>query len=698
MFLKRYRTEDLRNVALIAHGGAGKTSLAEAILYDAGAIDRLGRVDDGTSTMDYDPDEIRRKISISTSVAPLEWKGVKVNLIDTPGYADFVGEVKSGLRVADSAIVAVCAVSGVEVGTENVWKFADERGLPRAIVVTKLDRENADFFKTVDAVRGAFGNRCVPVQIPIGSQDSFRGVVDLIRMKAIVYKDGAGANYEETDIPADLAGQARELRDALVEIAAESDDELIEKYLEGNELTQEEIVKGFRAGVVQGKVYPILCASALRNIGVQPVIDAIVSLLPSPVEAGAVEGKAPGSDEKAVRAPEDGAPLAALVFKTTADPFVGKISMFRVYSGLLRSDSQVYNITKDAQERIGQVFFMKGKQQEPAGEVGAGDIAAVAKLSVTATGDTFTDKANPIVLPGIDFPKPTLAMAMKPKSKGDEEKIGSGLARLAEEDPTVVVRRDVETSETIVEGMGEVHIEVIAEKLKRKFGTDVVLETPKVPYRETIRGTAKVEGKHKKQTGGRGQYGHVFLELEPLPPGGEFEFVDKIFGGAVPRQYIPAVEKGVRESLQEGVLAGYPVVDVKVTLYDGSYHPVDSSEMAFKIAASMAFKKGVMEAHPVLLEPIMNVQVVVPENQMGDVMGDLNKRRGRIMGMEPHGKYQVIKAQAPMAEMFKYAIDLRSITGGRGSYSMEFSHYEEVPAQISQQIIEKAKKEKEQQG
>ncbi|MDI7247341.1 MAG: elongation factor G [Bacillota bacterium] len=696
--MKRYRTEDLRNVALIAHGGAGKTSLAEAILYDARAIDRLGRVDEGTSTMDYDPDEIRRKISISTAVAPFEWGGAKVNLIDTPGYADFVGEVKSGLRVADSALVVVCAVSGVEVGTENVWRFADEHELPRAIVVTKLDRENADFFKTVEAVRAAFGNRCVPVQIPVGSQDTFRGVVDLIKMKAIVFENGGAGKFKEEDIPADLLGRAQEYRDALVEIAAESDDELIEKYLEGNELTHDEVAKGLRAGVVQGKAYPILCASALRNVAVQPLMDAIVSLLPSPVDAGTVQGTVPGSGEKAERAPEDGAPLAALVFKTTADPFVGKISMFRVYSGTLRSDSQVYNVTREAQERIGQVFFMKGKQQEPAGEVGAGDIAAVAKLSVTGTGDTFADKANAVVLPGIDFPHPTLAMAMKPKSKGDEEKIGSGLARLAEEDPTVIVRRDAETSETIVEGMGEVHIEVIADKLKRKFGTDVVLETPKVPYRETIRGTTKVEGKHKKQTGGRGQYGHVFLEIEPLPPGGEFEFVDKIFGGAVPRQYIPAVEKGVREALTEGVLAGYPVVDVRVTLYDGSYHPVDSSEMAFKIAASMAFKKGVMDAHPVLLEPIMNVQVVVPENQMGDVMGDLNKRRGRIMGMEPHGKYQIIKAQVPMAEMFKYAIDLRSITGGRGSYSMEFSHYEEVPTQTSQQIIEKAKKEREQQG
>ncbi|MFZ5925691.1 MAG: elongation factor G [Bacillota bacterium] len=696
--MKKHRTEDLRNVALIAHGGAGKTSLAEAILYDARAIDRLGKVDEGTSTLDYDPDEVKRRITISTSIGPCEWAGAKINLIDTPGYADFVGEVKSGLRVADSALVAVCAVSGVEVGTENVWKFADERDLPRAVVITKLDRENADFFKAVDAVRGTFGNACVPAQIPIGSQDSFRGVVDLIKMKAIICNEGAGTKPEEQDIPQDLLGRAQEYHDMLVELAAENDDELIEKYLEGEELTEDEIRRGLRAGVVKGKAYPILCVSALKNIGVQPLMDAIVSLLPSPVDAGAVEGTVPGSGEKATRAPEETAPLSALVFKTTADPFVGKISLFRVYSGALRSDSQVYNVTRDYQERIGQVFFLRGKQQEPAGEVGAGDIAAVAKLSVTATGDTFADKANPIVLPGIEFPRPTLAMAMKPKAKGDEEKISGGLARLVEEDPTVTVRRDAETSETIVEGMGEVHIEVIADKLKRKFGAEVVLDTPKVPYRETIRGTTKVEGKHKKQTGGRGQYGHVFLELEPLPPGGDFEFVDKIFGGAVPRQYIPAVEKGVREALQEGVLAGYPMVDLRVTLYDGSYHPVDSSEMAFKIAASMALKKGALEARPVLLEPIMNVQVVVPENQMGDVMGDLNKRRGRIMGMEPHGRYQIIKAQVPMAEMFKYAIDLRSITGGRGSYSMEFSHYEEVPAQISQQIIEKAKKEREQQG
>ncbi|MEW6229985.1 MAG: elongation factor G, partial [Bacillota bacterium] len=491
--MKKHRTEDLRNVALIAHGGAGKTSLAEAILYDARAIDRLGKVDEGTSTLDYDPDEVKRRITISTSIGPCEWAGAKINLIDTPGYADFVGEVKSGLRVADSALVAVCAVSGVEVGTENVWRFADERELPRAVVITKLDRENADFFKVVDAVRSAFGNACVPVQVPIGSQYNFRGVVDLIKMKAVVYNEGTGMKPEEQDIPQDLLGRAQEYRDMLVERAAENDDELIEKYLEGDELTEDEIRRGLRAGVIKGKAYPILCVSALKNVGVQPLMDAVVSLLPSPVDAGAVEGTVPGSGEKTTRAPEEIAPLSALVFKTTADPFVGKISLFRVYSGALRSDSQVYNVTRDCQERIGQVFFLRGKQQEPAGEVGAGDIAAVAKLSVTATGDTFADKANPIVLPGIEFPRPTLAMAMKPKAKGDEEKIGGGLARLVEEDPTVAVRRDAETSEVIVEGMGEVHIEVIADKLKRKFGAEVVLDTPKVPYRETIRGTTRVE-------------------------------------------------------------------------------------------------------------------------------------------------------------------------------------------------------------
>lgn len=695
--MKRYRTEDIRNVALVAHSGAGKTSLGDAVLFNAKAIDRMGRVDEGTSTLDYEPDEIKRKITISTTVAHCEWQNTKINLVDTPGYADFIGDVKSGLRVVESAIVAVCATAGVEVGTENVWQFADERALPRMVVITKLDRENADFYKTIDAVRNTFGTKCAVIQLPIGSQDSFRGVVDLISMKAYVYDGSSSGKFQEQDIPDDLKETAENYRSELIEAAVESDDELIEKYLEGEELSEEEIRKGLRQGVAEGSVYPIICVSALKNVGIKQMLDTIVAYLPSPADIDRIEGKAPGSDETKELAPKDDAPLSALVFKTTADPFVGKISLFRVYSGTMRSDGQVYNSNEDTTERVGQLFFMKGKQQEPVDQVSAGDIAAVAKLGVTGTGDTLCDKSNPVVLPGINFPKPTLAMAMKPKAKGDEDKIGSGLARLTEEDPTIVVHRDAETAETIVEGLGEVHLEVTAERLKRKFGAEVVLDTPRIPYRETIRGTAKAEGKHKKQTGGRGQYGHVFLEISPLPPGGDFEFEDKIFGGAVPKQYIPAVEKGVRETLVEGVLAGYPLVDLKVTLYDGSYHPVDSSEMAFKIASSMALKKGVMDASPVLLEPIMDVEVTVPEYQMGDVMGDLNKRRGRILGMEPQGNKQVIKAQVPMAEMFKYAIDLRSITAGRGSFTMEFSHYEEVPAAISQQVIEKAKQEREQQ-
>ncbi|HHV62594.1 MAG TPA: elongation factor G [Firmicutes bacterium] len=690
----KYKTEQLRNVALVAHGGAGKTSLAEAILYNSGAVERLGKVDDGTATTDYDPEEIKRKISINTAIAPCEWSGNKINIIDTPGFADFVGEVKSGLRVADAAVVVFCAVSGVEVGSENVWSFADERGLPRIAFINKMDRENADFYKVVDAIRSQFGQHVVPVQIPIGSQESFEGVVDLISMKAIL-PDAGGRKIKTADIPADLQDRAKSYRDMMLEVAAENDDELIEKYLDGQELTEDEIRRGLAKGVKAGKAVPIFCGSSLRNIGIQPLMDALVSYLPFPGELGGVEGVNPVSKQRETRELKAGQPFSAFVFKTMADPYVGKLTFFKVYSGTINSDSQAYNANKDRQERIGQIFFMRGKQQEPTQEVIAGDIAAVAKLQETSTGETLCDKEHPIIFDGIAFPEPALSMAVEPKSKGDEDKISAGLARLAEEDPTFKVKKDAETGQTIISGMGEQHLEVIADRLKRKFGVEVTLDTPRVPYRETIRGSVKVEGKHKKQTGGRGQYGHVWLELEPLPPGGDFEFVDKIFGGAVPRQYIPAVEKGVREALAEGVLAGYPLVDLRVTLYDGSYHPVDSSEMAFKIAASMALKKGAMDAKPVLLEPIMNVEVVVPEAYMGDIMGDLNKRRGKILGMEPSGKNQVIKALVPMAEMFKYAIDLRSITGGRGHYSMSFDHYEEVPAQISQQIIEAAARERE---
>ncbi|NPV80148.1 MAG: elongation factor G [Firmicutes bacterium] len=686
--------EQIRNVALISHGGAGKTSLTEAILFDCGKIDRLGRVDEGTTTTDYDPEEVKRKISINVALAPCDWNGCKINILDAPGYADFLGDTIGALRVSDAAVMLVCASSGVEVGTETLWQVADERNLPRLVLINKMDRENADFYKVTDAIRAKFGTHVVPIQLPIGAQESFKGVVDLIAMKAIFF-DGGGKKTMVGEIPQDLAERAQEYRKMLIEAAVGDDDELIMKYLGDEELTDEEIRRGLRKTVVSGKTVPILCGSGLKNIGVQPLLDSITAFLPSPADRPEVEGtdKSTGSRRKVPNSVD--APACALVFKTMADPFVGKLTYFRVYSGVIRSDSQVFNVTKGVQERIGQIFFMRGKQQEATDEVTAGDIAAVAKLQETSTSDTLCDKEFPVVLDPIAFPRPTLSLAVRPKSKGDEDKIGAGLARLAEEDPTFVVRKDAETGEVLVSGMGEQHLEVVADRLKRKFGAEVTLDNPKIPYRETIRGTVKVEGKHKKQTGGRGQYGHVWLELEPLPPGSGFEFVDKIFGGAVPRQYIPAVEKGIRETMSEGVLAGYPMVDFRATLYDGSYHPVDSSEMAFKIAASMALKKGAADAKPVLLEPIMNVEVVVPEAYMGDIMGDLNKRRGKILGMEPQGHTQVIKAQVPMAEMFKYAIDLRSITGGRGHFSMEFSHYEEVPAQISQQIIEAAKKEKE---
>lgn len=691
--MKKYKTEQLRNVGIISHGGAGKTTLTEALLFDGGAIDRLGRVDDGTTASDHDPDEVKRKISINASVLPVEWKDAKINVIDTPGFADFQGDVVSALRVADGAIVVVDAVGGVEVGTENVWGYADRYSLPRMVFVSKMDRENADFFKALDELKSVFGNRIVPIQVPIGKADSFTGVVDIVGGKAYVYS-GNGKNYEEKPVPADLTDVVDELRAKVVEAAAESDEELLEKYFEQGDLSQEEVERGLVAGVKSGSVYPVLVGSGLKNIGMQPLLDAIVKYMPSPVEAGSVNGVKPGTDTEVERKPSEAEPFSALVFKTMADPFVGKLTMFRVYSGVLKSDSTVYNATKDRQERIGQIFVTRGKTQEPVPELVAGDIGAVAKLAETSTSDTLCDKDNPVVFHKIQFPRPLLSMAVRPKAKGDEDKVGAGLSRLAEEDPTLTITKNTETNELIMSGLGDVHLDVTADRLKRKFGAEIVLDTPKVPYRETIRSVAQAEGKHKKQTGGRGQYGHVFLKVEPLGPGEGFQFVDNIFGGAVPRQYIPAVEKGVREALPEGIQAGYPLVDIKVELYDGSFHPVDSSEMAFKIAAQLALRKACIDARPVILEPIMKVDVKVPENMMGDVIGDLNKKRGRILGMEPEGRYQIVHALVPQAEMFKYSIDLRSITGGRGSFSIEFDHYEEVPGNIAQQIIEESQKAK----
>ncbi|HHW54305.1 MAG: elongation factor G [bacterium] len=694
--MKEYNIRQLRNVGLISHGGAGKTTLTEAMLFNSGATDRLGRVDDGSSVVDYDPDEIKRKITINAALAPCHWQKHKINLIDTPGYADFVGDVRGTLRVVDGAVVLICAVSGVEVHTEKVWQFADEYNLPRLVFINKLDRENANFAKALAQVQEQLSNRAVAVQLPIGSEENFRGVIDLVNMKAILYDPKKGKDFTVEEIPADMQAEAESYREKLIEAVAETDDELVMKYLEGEALTNEEITTGLRIGTLDGSIIPVLCGSALANVGIQPLMDAIIACLPSPEDVEAIVGTDVKTGEEITLEPSEEGPLAALVFKTMADPFVGKLTYFRVYSGVFNSDTQVYNVNKGKMERVGQLFIPRGKQQEGVERVVAGDIGAVAKLQETSTGDTLGEKDNPIQLPPIEFPRPSYSLALVAKSQGDEDKLGTGLARLVEEDPTLTVEKRTETRELILSGMGDVHLEVTIDRLKRKFGVEVETETPKVPYRETIRKSVKVEGKHKKQTGGHGQYGHVWIEMEPLPEGEGFVFEETIFGGAVPKQYIPAVEKGIREAMEEGVLAGYPVVDFKVNLYDGSYHTVDSSELAFKIAAIQAFRKAMEQANPVLLEPIMNLEVLVPEAYMGDVIGDLNSKRGRILGMEPKGSMQLIKAQVPLAELSKYAIDLRSLTQGRGSFEMSFDHYEEVPARTAEAIIAQAQKEKEQ--
>ncbi len=687
--MKKYKVEQIRNVVFLGHGGCGKTMLAEAMLFSTKAIDRFGKVDDGTAAMDYDPEEIKRKISISTAVAPLEYRDHKVNLLDTPGFFDFVGEVKGAIRATDAACIVACAVSGVEVGTEKAWSHAEEQGLSRIVVINKMDRENANFDNTVKALRDRFGTNLIPLLIPVGAADKFQGVVDILKNKAFVWE---GGKMSEKPVPGDLSDSIEEYRMMLTEAAAETDDDLLNKYLEGQELTHDELLVGVRKGVVAGRIVPVLAGSALKQIGIANILDIIADFLPSPADRGELSGETPNSKAEEKRKPADNEPFSALVFKTMADPFVGKLTLFRVLSGTFKSDSQIFNASKGVGERVGQLFILRGKTQEPASELGAGDIGAVAKLQETFTGHTLCDKDKPIVYEPIDFPKPKLSLAVEPKAKGDEDKIGTGLARLTEEDPTFEVRKDTVTHEIVASGMGDLHIEVITSKLHKKFGVEVTLKAPKIAYKETIKGTVKVEGKHKKQSGGRGQFGHIWVEMSPLPAGTGFEFVDKIFGGAVPRNYIPAVEKGMVEAMEKGVLAGYPVVDVRVTLVDGSYHPVDSSEMAFKIAAHLAFKKGFMEAKPILLEPIMNVVVRTPEEFMGDIIGDLNKKRGKILGMEPDGKYQTVKALAPQAELTKYAIDLRSMTQGRADFSVTFDHYEEVPAHQAEAIIAEAKK------
>ncbi|HCD09054.1 MAG: elongation factor G [Thermoanaerobacter sp.] len=676
--MKDYKTNQIRNVGLVSHGGAGKTTLTEAFLFNTKVIDRMGRVENGTTVSDYDTEEIARQISISTSVIPVEWREYKINILDMPGYFDFFGEVVSGLRVVDSVIIPVCAASGVEVGTEKVFSLAQKNKLPIIFFINKMDRENADYFKTLNQLREKFSNKVIPLTFPIGSEQSFKGYVDVLTQKAYVYDE---KGVKETEVPADLMDKVLSAKEELIENIAENDETLMEKYFGGEEFTQEEMKEGIKNSIRIGELMPVLCGSSLKNIGADKLLDAIVEFLPSPL------------DIEREKVSENG-PVAAFVFKTIADPYVGRLSIFKVVSGALTSDSMLLNSNKQMQEKISQLYILRGKKQMPVSKLVAGDIGAVAKLQYTMTGDTLCDPSKLVTLAPIDFPQPTLSLAIEPKSKGDEEKISNGLQRLQEEDPTFKVEKNLETGQMIVYGMGEQHIEVISKKLMNKFGVECTLTDPIVPYRETIKGKVKVEGKHKKQTGGHGQYGHVWIEFEPNP-NSEFEFEDKIFGGAVPKQYIPAVEKGLRESMKEGVLARYPVVNIKATLVDGSYHPVDSSEMAFKIAASLAFKKGMEQANPVLLEPIMRVEVVVPEEYMGDIIGDLNKRRGRILGMESKDNLEVITAEVPLAEMNRYATDLRSLTQARGDFKMTFARYEEAPPNVAQKIIEERKKLKE---
>ena len=685
--MKEFKREQVRNIALVGHGGSGKTSLAEAILFSAKTIDRLGKVDDGTSTMDSDPEELKRTISISTSVHHCPWKDHKITLLDTPGDANFLSESFNAIRVVEAAVIVIDAIDAVKVQTEMLWESITQMSLPRVLFVNKIDRERADFHSTIQTAEKALGTRLVLLQIPIGAEAAFSGIVDLVHGKALKYKNDLSGEFRAGEIPEELKEEAESLREKLIESAAESNDELLEKYLDGATLSEEEIYQGLREGILSGAITPVLCGAALVNIGAQPLLNQIVELLPSPLDRGEEVGSHPMTQAEEKRTVSESDPFSALVFKTVADPFAGRLSIFRVFSGSLKADASFYNVTKDSRERFGQIFQLEGKKQSSLGTALPGDIVAVAKLKNTATGDTLTDEANPILYTLPPYPNPLISFAIRPKATGDEDKVASSLTRLMEEDLTLKTHREEQTKEFILSGMGQVHIEVTVEKLKRKFGVEVTLDTPKVPYKETIKTKSKAQGKYKKQSGGRGQYGDTWLEIEPLPRGSGFEFADKIVGGVIPKQYIPAVEKGIAETMVAGAYAGYPVVDLRVTLYDGSFHDVDSSEMAFKIAGSMGFKKAFMDAKPYLIEPIMNMEIAVPEDSMGDIIGDLNSRRGRIMGVDPKGGAQVIQAQTPMAEVLRYAPDLRSRTSGRGTFTMSFSHYEEVPANIAEKIV-----------
>ncbi len=687
--------EKIRNVAVIAHGGAGKTSLVEAILYATKKIDRMGRVEDGNTVTDWEPEEIARQISISSSATGTDWKGHSLGFIDTPGYMNFLEDTRAALSAVDGAVLVVSALPGIKAETQKVWQYANDAGVPRIVFVNHMDKENADYETALDGVETMYGTKAFPLYMPVGSGEGFKGVVDLLAMKMMTFTDGGATT---ADIPDDLKDEVEDFRNRMVERVAESNDDLLEKYLEGEELGDDELKSAVREACLSCEFVPVVCGSATRNKGTEALLDAIVLCLPSPIDRAAaapIVGVNPKDDSEARREPSPTAPLVAQVFKTIADPFAGKLTVFRVYAGTFKADSTVYNATKGTKERVGSLLLLNGKEHTSVNEIGPGGIGAVAKLKETQTGDTLCAESDPIKLSAIKFADPVISFAIEPKSRGDEEKVAMGLHRLLEEDPTLRFHRDEETKEMILGGMGQMHLEVTLERLKRKFGAEVIMKTPKIPYRETIRKTSKAQGRYKKQSGGRGQFGDCHIELEPMPRGGGFEFVNAIVGGAIPRQYIPAVEKGIYEAAKEGVLAGYPTVDFKVTLYDGSFHAVDSSEMAFKIAGSMAFKKAAPEAGPVLLEPVMNVETVTPDDCLGDVIGDLNSKRGKVQGMEQQaGETQKVMAQVPMSELLTYANDLNSITSGRAMYTMEFSHYEEVPGNIAQKIIEARAKER----
>ena len=688
---RKFPLAKTRNIGIMAHIDAGKTTTTERILFYTGRVHKIGEVHDGAATMDWMVQEQERGITITSAATTAQWKDHRINIIDTPGHVDFTVEVERSLRVLDGSVAVFCAKGGVEPQSETVWRQADKYGVPRMAYVNKMDILGADFYRVVDMMKTRLGANAVPIQLPIGFEETFIGIIDLVEMKALIYVDDLGKVSEQSEIPEELREQAELYRQNLLDAVAESDDDLMMKYLEGEELTNEEIRKGIRCATVNCKMTPVLCGSSYKNKGVQPLLDAVVEYMPSPLDVPAIKGVIPGTGEADERAADDNNAFSALAFKIMADPYVGKLAFFRVYSGNLSSGSYVYNSTKGKRERIGRILQMHANHREDIEVVYTGDIAAAVGLKDTTTGDTLCDEKRPIILESMVFPDPVISVAVEPKTKADQEKMGAALARLAEEDPTFRMQTDQETGQTIISGMGELHLEIIVDRMLREFKVECNVGKPQVAYRETIRKMVKSEGKFVRQSGGRGQYGHCWLQLEPKEPGGGFEFVNKVVGGAIPKEYINPIEAGVKEALDSGIVAGYPIVDVKVTVYDGSYHDVDSSEMAFKIAGSMGFKAGALKAGPVLLEPVEKVEVVVPDEYMGDIIGDLNSRRGRIEGMESRAGAQVIRAFVPLSEMFGYSTDMRSRTQGRGVYSMEFDHYEEVPKNIAEAIVAKIK-------